>query len=100
MGRGFVYSLVFLLFAGAGLGQQSEDNPRPANESNQGPPRKTNPPVDEISELRATVSQLQERLDQLAPVSDERASTSRWPMNAFWQDGLQIENEIFRVHVG
>jgi phosphate-selective porin OprO/OprP len=56
----------------------------------------------EIAELRATVSQLQERLNQIAPAPSETESKSRWPLNAYWQDGLEVEslNKDFRVHVG
>jgi phosphate-selective porin OprO/OprP len=84
---------------------------------------------DEIAKLKATVGQLQERLNQLDGSRASTASLGRdqsrvtsddskevidsslishpsspiaWPMAAYWKDGLQIEseNEVFRVHVG
>ncbi len=78
------------------------------------PPSRSNISPNEIAELRATVNRLQERLDQIVPAPAENENTggcseagaslfnSRWPLNAYWQDGLQIESadNVFRVHVG
>jgi hypothetical protein len=103
--RGRLCALVFLVPSGMGLCQQppSEPSPTPANqESQQTPPAGTNPRPDEIAELKATVGQLQDRLNRIAPSEEETGGKSRWPLNAFWQDGLQVEsqNEMFRIHVG
>src|SRR4029077_7097915 len=97
--------------------------------ASQNPFSASNTPAADIAELKATVRQLQERLNQLEgshayagpESSDEskvmgdeskvitdsslithQSSLISWPMTAYWKDGLQIEsqNEIFRVHVG
>jgi phosphate-selective porin OprO/OprP len=74
----------------------------PSTESLPGRPHAPLAGDDEIAELRATVSQLQDRLNQITPAPEETFGMSRWPMKAYWKDGLQIESSdgIFRVHVG
>ena len=105
MRRNTLCALVCLLFIEAALGQQ----PKPQADS-QGPdgiviqlqPQVAGGRDDEINNLKAAVSQLQDRLNQLAPAPTEGECKSVWPMNAYWKDGLQIEsqNDLFRVHVG
>jgi len=108
MWRGFLCALVCLCLPRIGICQQSQPETGSIivqiggqNEPVAQPPLPASSTA-EIAELRATVSQLQERLNQIAPAPDETESQSRWPLNAFWQDGLQIEslNKDFRVHMG
>jgi phosphate-selective porin OprO/OprP len=110
MWRGFLSALVCLSLTQAGVAQQPQPEVEPsavqAKLQYPSPSQATIPAstttAAEIADLKATVSQLQERLNQLAPGQNETESKSRWPLNSFWQDGLQIEsqNKMFRVHVG
>jgi len=57
---------------------------------------------DEIQNLKATAQELQKRVDQLSTPSDETKLTSRWPLYATWNHGLEVasQDDAFRVHVG
>src|ERR1700687_2857262 len=105
MCRGFVCTLLSLLLTGVGVCKQPAPE-QGLGSSSQGTPQVQTPATDpragELDELKATVHQLQDRLNQLAPESSESEVKSVWPMNAYWKDGLQIEsqNSVFRVHVG
>jgi phosphate-selective porin OprO/OprP len=121
-----------LLAAAAGVCQEPpRDGGVPARpEASLGQPQATDGRDAEIRELKASLLQIQTRLDQIAGPTDSKAAPgkpaarvspeekesskqekaapagqddgSSWAMSAEWKNGLQIQsaNKDFRVHVG
>jgi phosphate-selective porin OprO/OprP len=102
-------ALLGAVFTASGVAQSpTRAEQTPPVEAQAGPAAaQAGPTRDEIDELKATVSRLQQRLNQLSPPPEEAPSAgmpvpSLWKMNAAWQNGVQITSagDEFRLHVG
>jgi phosphate-selective porin OprO/OprP len=93
-----------LIFSTGPARSQSQPDPATAQPTGQASSQSSSSPEDEddIQTLKASVRELQSRLDQLSASPDETKAPTRWPLSANWNHGLEVtsQDDAFRIHVG
>jgi len=78
-----------LIFSTGPARSQSQPDPATAQPTGQASSQSSSSPEDDIQTLKATVRELQSRLDQLSASADESKAPARFPLFARWNHGLE-----------